>query len=109
MTTWTQAEIDLLLNLLRERKEEGSYFGNREAYYARLDRVMAKVVNLPTKAPKVKRLSRESMDAWLRHFEAELFPHQESEFEAESFTPQGRHRMATVIRKLVQAVADGRV
>lgn len=42
---------------------------------------------------------------WIARFEQELFPHQESEFEQESFTPQGRRRMARVIRELAKAVS----
>ncbi len=44
---------------------------------------------------------------WVKRFEDELFPYQESEFEQESFTPQGRRRVAKVIRELARSLAAG--
>jgi len=36
-------ELMLIYNLLKERKEEGSYFGNKKHYYARLDSAISKI------------------------------------------------------------------
>jgi hypothetical protein len=36
---------------------------------------------------------------WVDRLETELFPHQESEFEQESFTPTGRKRVDQFLRR----------
>ena len=41
--TMTRAERETLLELIRERLAEGSYYGNREQYTARLKRLTAKL------------------------------------------------------------------
>lgn len=53
----------------------------------------------------IQRLTPAVLDYWIDQFEDEMFPHQESEFEQDSFTPEGRKRMARVIQRLVKAVA----
>jgi hypothetical protein len=40
----TVTECEMLLNLLQDRKAEGSYYGNREQYYRRIDRVKDKII-----------------------------------------------------------------
>ena len=37
--TLTRPELDTIWNLVHEKIEDGSYYGNREQYYARLDRI----------------------------------------------------------------------
>ena len=39
----TQPQIHLLLNLLKDRKEEGSYYGRKDYYTKRLDQAIAKL------------------------------------------------------------------
>ena len=36
-------ELLMIYNLLKERKEDGSYFGNKKHYYARLDSAISKI------------------------------------------------------------------
>jgi hypothetical protein len=40
---FTQAERNHLLTLLEERKKGGCYYGNREQYYKRTDRLISKL------------------------------------------------------------------
>ena len=39
----TQAEINHLLQLLYERKQTGEYYGNREHYYKRNEKLIGKL------------------------------------------------------------------
>jgi len=36
----TTAEVSHLINLLQERKEEGSYYGRKDYYYMRTDKLL---------------------------------------------------------------------
>lgn len=36
-------EVVIIYQLLKERKHEGSYFGNKESYYSRLDSAIEKI------------------------------------------------------------------
>lgn len=46
------------------------------------------------------------VEFWIDEMERALFPHQESEFEQESFTDMGRERVREVLQKLVKAVQE---
>lgn len=46
------------------------------------------------------------VDRWVNELEREMFPHQESEFEQESFTEVGRERVASVLRRMLRNPAD---
>ena len=47
--TLTEAEINHLENLLLQEKEEGSYYGNKEQYYKRIDRLLKKLEQMYNK------------------------------------------------------------
>jgi len=42
--TFTRAEIRLLIDLIGEKQEDKSYYGNKEQYYKRLESIAAKIV-----------------------------------------------------------------
>lgn len=52
----------------------------------------------------VKGLDEAVLGHWIDKLELALFPHQESEFEQEAFTSQGRKRAGAVLQELVKAV-----
>lgn len=52
-----------------------------------------------------QKLDDEQLRFWIDQFESEMFPHQESEFEQEAFTPEGRKRVGRVIQRLVKTLA----
>ena len=42
--SFTRAEIRLLIDLIGEKQEDKSYYGNKEQYYKRLESIAAKIV-----------------------------------------------------------------
>lgn len=42
---FTEVETSTILTLVEERIEDGCYYGNKEQYYKRLDRIKLKLVD----------------------------------------------------------------
>lgn len=52
----------------------------------------------------MRSLTKQELNRWIDEFERTMFPHQESEFEAEALTSEGRDRVGVAIQKLVRTL-----
>lgn len=48
-----ETELNLIYELLKERQREGSYYGNKEMYYKRLNTIITKVESASTAGERI--------------------------------------------------------